>query len=89
MAASILYRSENGSPRKLFVFTIYIEGSYKNRLKKVSVAIRGTIYVRSLMCYNPIGRDDTRGAGVWVLYREWLYGEKKLKFYRAKIGVSI
>ena len=58
--------------------------------KKVALVSPARIYVSSLeMCYNPIGRDDTRGAGVWVLYREWLYGEKKLKFYRAKIGVSI
>ena len=27
-------------------------------------------------CEIPIGRDDTRGASVWVLYREWLYGGK-------------
>ena len=27
-------------------------------------------------CEIPIGRDDTGGAGVWVLYRELLYGEK-------------
>ena len=31
------------------------------------------------MCYNPIGRDDTGGSGVWVLYREWLYPNKNAK----------
>ena len=71
-------------------YAICIEGSHKNRKKKVALVSPARIYVSSLeMCYNPIGRDDTRGAGVWVLYREWLYGEKKLKFDRAKIGVSI
>ena len=31
------------------------------------------------MCYNPIGKDDTRGSDVWGLYRDGLYRGKKLK----------
>ena len=31
------------------------------------------------MCYNPIGKDDTRGSDVWSLYRDGLYPRKKLK----------
>ena len=62
------------------VYTICIEGSHENRLKKVSAAIVGKLYVRSLeMCYNPIGKDDTRGSDVWGLYRDGLYRGKKLK----------
>ena len=38
------------------------------------------IYVRALeMCYNPIGKDDTRGSDVWGLYRDGLYRGKKSK----------
>ena len=38
------------------------------------------IYVRFLeMCYNPIGKDDTRGSDVWGLYRDGLYRGKKFK----------
>ena len=38
------------------------------------------VYVRFLeMCYNPIGRDDTRGTDVWGLYRDGLYRGKKSK----------
>ena len=67
-------------PRKLLVYTICIEGSHENRLKKVSAAIVGKLYVRSLeMCCNPIGEDDTRGSHVWGLYRHGLYQRKKLK----------
>ena len=43
------------------VYTICIEGSHENRLKKVSAAIVGKLYVRSPeMCYNPIGRGDRK-----------------------------
>ena len=31
------------------------------------------------MCYNPIGKDDTRGSDVWGLYRDGLYRGKKSK----------
>ena len=31
------------------------------------------------MCYNPIGKDDTKGSDVWGLYRDGLYQRKKLK----------
>ena len=49
-------------------------------MKKVSVATTQRIYVRSLeMCYNPIGKDDTRGSDVWGLYRDGLYRGKKSK----------
>ena len=43
VAASILYRSEKRSPRKLLVLTIYKEGSHENRPEKVSVAIGGMV----------------------------------------------
>ena len=47
-------------------------------MKKVSVVKPQRIYVRSLeMCYNPIGKDDTRGSDVWGLYRDGLYRGKK------------
>ena len=43
------------------------------------------VYVRFLeMCYNPIGRDDTRGTDVWGLYRDGLYRGKKSKKMRAQ-----
>ena len=29
-----------------------------------------------IFCENPIGRGDTGGAGVWVLYRDGLYQGK-------------
>ena len=45
MAASILFRFEKRSPRKLLVLAIYKEGSHENRLEKVSVAIVGRVYV--------------------------------------------
>ena len=49
-------------------------------MKKVSVVKPQRIYVRSLeMCYNPIGKDDTRGSDVWGLYRDGLYRGKKSK----------
>ena len=49
-------------------------------MKKVSVVTTQRIYVRSLeMCYNPIGKDDTRGSDVWGLYRDGLYRGKKSK----------
>ena len=44
MAASILYRFQKRSPRKLLVLTIYKEGSHENRPEKVSVAIVGMVY---------------------------------------------
>ena len=41
----------------------------------LSVVVHGKVYVSSLeMCYNPIGRDDTRRSSVWVLYRNGIYG---------------
>ena len=62
MAASILYRFETSLPLKLFVFSICIEGSHKNRPGKVSVAGFWRIYVgRREMCDIPIGRDDRDG----------------------------
>jgi|OM-RGC.v1.033234661 hypothetical protein len=48
--------------------------------KKVALVSPAKRYVRSLeMCYNPIGKDDTRGSDVWGLYRDGLYQRKKLK----------
>ena len=67
MAASILFRFEKRSPRKLLVFVICIEGSHDFRLERVSVAIVGMVYVRSLeMCYKPIGREETKNWNVWL-----------------------
>ena len=28
------------------------------------------------LCDIPIGKDDTGGSAVWLLYREWLYRRK-------------
>ena len=62
MAASILYRSETSSPRKLFVCTICIEGSSKNRPEKVSMAMSWRIYVGGTeICNKGIGSDDKDG----------------------------
>ena len=62
VVASILYRFETSWPLKLFVYTICIEGSHKNRPGKVLVAVRWKIYVgRREMCDIPIGRDDRDG----------------------------
>ena len=62
------------------VYAICIEGSHENPKKKVALVSPAKRYVRSLeMCYNPIGKDDTRGSDVWGLYRDWLYRRKKLK----------
>ena len=36
------------------------------------------------MCYNPIGKDDTRGSDVWGLYRDGLYRGKKSKEMRTQ-----
>ena len=48
------------------------------------------IYVRSLeMCYNPIGKDDTRGSDVWGLYRDGLYRGKKSKKMRTQDTVEL
>ena len=67
------------------MYGICIEGSHENRLKKVSAAIVGKLYVRSLeMCYNPIGKDHTRGSDVWGLYRDGLYRRKSRKKIRAQ-----
>ena len=45
-----------------------------------------TYVEEGIFCEIPIGRDDTWGAGVWVLYRDWLYREKiSKKFWRAKL----
>ena len=32
-----------------------------------------------IVCDIPIGKDDTGGSVVWVLYREWLYRRKMTK----------
>ena len=63
------------------VYAICIEGSHENpKKKKVALVSPAKRYVRSLeMCYNPIGKDDTRGSDVWGLYRDGLYRRKKLK----------
>ena len=29
-----------------------------------------------IVCDIPIGKDDTGGSSVWVLYKEWLYRRK-------------
>ena len=60
----------------------------KNKCKTIAVYFikavdrkehRG-VYVRFLeMCYNPIGRDDTRRSDVWGLYRDGLCRGKKSK----------
>ena len=67
-------------PGQLLVYAICIEGSHENPKKKVALASPGKRYVRFLeMCYNPIGKDDTRGSDVWGLYRDGLYRRKKSK----------
>ena len=59
-------------------------------MKKVSVVKPQRIYVRSLeMCYNPIGKDDTRGSDVWGLYRDGLYRGKKSKKMRTQDAVEL
>ena len=59
-------------------------------MKKVSVVKPWRIYVRSLeMCYNPIGKDDTRGSDVWGLYRDGLYQGKKSKKLRTQDTVEL
>ena len=66
-------------PGQLLGYAICIEGSHKNRKKKVALVSPARIYVSSLeMWYNPIGRHDTRRSSVWVLYRNGLYGGEKL-----------
>ena len=68
-------------PGQLLVYAICIEGSHENpKKKKVALVSPAKRYVRSLeMCYNPIGKDDTRGSDVWGLYRDGLYRGKKSK----------
>ena len=59
------------------VYAICIEGSHENPKKKVALVSPARIYVRFLeMCYNPIGKDDTRGSDVWVCIGMGYTGEK-------------
>ena len=40
---------------------------------KVLRKVGGSHVEEGDFCEIPIGRDDTGGAGVWTLYRDWLY----------------
>ena len=80
MAVSILYCTFLGLSRATFGLCRLYRGVTRKSEKKVALASPGRRYVRFLeMCYNPIGRDDTRGSDVWGLYRDGLYPRKKLK----------
>ena len=58
-------------------YAICIEGSNKNRERKVSLVSPARIHVDEMdVCDIPIGRDDTGRSAVWGLYREWLYRRK-------------
>ena len=37
------------------------------------------------VCNIPIGKDDTGGSAVWVLYREWLYRSNMPKIRSKKV----
>ena len=38
-----------------------------------------------IVCDIPIGKDDTGGSAVWVLYREWLYRRKMAEIRSKKV----
>ena len=38
-----------------------------------------------IVCDIPIGKDDTGGSSVWVLYREWLYRRKIANIWSKKV----
>ena len=46
---------------------------------KVLRKVGGSHVEEGDFCEIPIGRDDTGGAGVWVLYRDGLYRGKLMK----------
>ena len=38
------------------------------------------------ICDIPIGKDEVEGSPVWVLYREWLSGQKRAEKIDRQIG---
>ena len=85
MAVSILYRFLKAMSTETFRLYDLYRGVTRKSKKKVALVSPAKRYVRSLeMCYNPIGKDDTRGSDVWGLYRDGLYRGKKSKKLRTQ-----
>ena len=81
MAASILYRSAKWSTAEAFRLHDLHKGSQKNdEQKNAAIVWKINVGARAIS-YNPIGRDDTRRASVWVLYRNGIYGAKIVQFW--------